>query len=454
MFLDIRVTAHQPLALGVRPAGTAPVPTRYHVPGSVLRGALAAAWIRDHGLPNRVPLRLRQEFIALFESETLYGPLFAAGSKIVPLSVWHCKYGRCAGVHPDMAFDTAPSSVCGTCGGPLAAGRGEVEFFTAPLGGPVLQRTHLQIDDERQVASESALFTRRALAHRDHNGDEQRFHGRITASDDLPPAAADWLSRRRNLRLGGRRGTNGGVTYTTTTASPPLPGTGKRVALRLIAPAILTDTSGLPLDPADRDRLGEALDAELAPVLGTRLTRVEKTWTRRERVGGWHAASNLPKPVELAVSAGTVLLLAFEQPPRPEALAALAGRGIGLRRNEGFGALTTATTAWTPPSGSPPAQEPAGTQTADPADSYARMLYHTGHSAWFIDQLRPYAKERVDGNPPHDTLLERPRLRDLTGELRQDIQNLLLRTTPDTLDRVLARLTALHRLNSDEEQAS
>ncbi|MET7765238.1 type III-B CRISPR module-associated Cmr3 family protein [Streptomyces sp. NPDC005393] len=454
MLLDVQVTAHQPLALGVRPAGTAPVQTQHHIPGSVLRGALAAAWIRDHGLPNKVPPQLRQEFVALFESETVYGPLFATGSQIVPLSVRRCKYQRCAGIHPDDAFDDSSFPYCGSCGGPLTPGRGEVEFFGGAAGGLVVQRTHLEIHDERQVASEGDLFTRRALTHQDSNGDERQFHGRIATADDLPEAAASWLNRCRGLRLGGRRGTSGGVTYSAATASPRLPETGERVALRLTAPAILTDASGLPLDLADRDRLGEALGAELSSVLATRIVRVERVWARRERVGGWHAASNLPKPVELAVSAGTVLLLTFEKPPAPEALLALAGRGIGLRRNEGFGALETATSAWAPPGGSVTEEAPTGHEAVDPAESYARMLYRSGHSAWFIDQLRPYVEERAAGNPPHDALLERSRLRNLPGELRRDVQDLLLRTTPDTLDRTLARLAALHRLNTDEEQSS
>ncbi|CAL9577044.1 type III-B CRISPR module-associated Cmr3 family protein [Streptomyces sp. enrichment culture] len=454
MLLDVQVKAHQPLALGVRPAGTAPVQTQHHIPGSVLRGALAAAWIRDHGLPNKVPPQLRQEFVTLFESETVFGPLFATGSQIVPLSVRRCKYQRCAGIHPDDAFDDSSSPYCGSCGGPLTAGRGEVEFFGGTAGRLVVQRTHLEIHDKRQVASDGNLFTRRALTHQDSKGDERQFHGRIAAADDLPEAAARWLKQCRDLRLGGRRGTSGGVTYSAATASPRLPGTGERVALRLTAPAILTDTSGLPLDLADRDQLGEALRAELSCLLATRIVKVERVWARRERVGGWHAASNLPKPVELAVSAGSVLLLAFDEPPAPEALLALAGRGVGLRRNEGFGALETATSAWTPPSGSMAEDAPTGPEAMDPAESYARMLYLSGHSAWFIDQLRPYVEERAAGNPPHDALLERSRLRNLPGELRRDVQDLLLRTTPDTLDRTLARLAALHRLKTDEEQSS
>jgi CRISPR-associated protein Csx10 len=96
----------------------------------------------------------------------------------------------------------------------------------------------------------------------------------------------------------------------------------------------------------------------------------------------------------------------------------------------------------------------AGKAVVDPADSYARMLYGSGHAAWFIDQLRAYVAERAGDNPPHDTLLSRSRLRNLPGELRLDIQEMLLRAAPDTLDRTLARLAALHRLTTDEEQPS
>ena len=163
--LEVQVTAHQPLTLGIRPAGTAPVPTRLHVPGSVLRGALAAAWIAENGLPTKVPAAQRREFIALFEGDVSYGPLFAEGSHIVPMSVLRCKYRHCTSVI-DEAFPTSGSETGCACG-PLVPGRGEVEFTHAAAGRLIRQSTHLQIDDARQVAEKGLLFTRRALAHRD-----------------------------------------------------------------------------------------------------------------------------------------------------------------------------------------------------------------------------------------------------------------------------------------------
>ncbi|MGW2410130.1 type III-B CRISPR module-associated Cmr3 family protein [Streptomyces sp. NPDC001739] len=442
--LDIQVTAHQPLALGVRPVGPAPVPTRLHVPGSVLRGALAAAWIAEYGLPTKVLENKRREFIALFEGDVSYGPLFATGSQVVPLSVLRCKYRHCAAV-VDEAFDDIegePSCACG----PLVPGRGEVEFTGASAGQLVIQSTHLEIDDVHGVAEESQLFTRRALTHRDADGTERTFHGRITPSNKLPDEAAAWLASGRRLRLGGRRGTSGAVTYTAypTTTAPPA--TGHRIALRLTAPAILTDPSGLPLDLADHQALHAALVDELAPLLdGAHVTAVGRVWARRERVGGWHAASRLPKPVELAVSAGSVLLLHFDQPPTPDDLLTLAGSGIGLRRNEGFGALETATTAWQQPVEPEPAA--AGRDRApEPAETYARRLFDTGHGPWFIDNLRPYIEElAAHPGTRHIGLLERPRLRQLAPEDREAITDMLLTAPVDVLDRALGFLTALHR---------
>ncbi|MFJ4010344.1 type III-B CRISPR module-associated Cmr3 family protein [Streptomyces sp. NPDC090026] len=463
--LDLTVTAHQPLALGVRPTGTAPVPTRRHVPGSVLRGALAAAWIAEHGLPTAAPAAQRREFTALFEADVCYGPLFATGSRIVPLSVLRCKYRRCTtiidaafpdGAGMDGTGEEEPSCACG----PLVPGRGEVEFTGAESRSWVTQSTHLQIDDIHQVAEEGLLFTRRALTHRDAAGAERTFHGRITLGTELPDAAAAWLGRARRLRLGGRRGTSGAVTYTPSPAAAVAPpATAHRIALRLTAPALLTDPAGLPLDLADPQALRAALDQELAPLLGgAQLAGVHRVWARRERVGGWHAASRLPKPVELAVSAGSVLLLDFDQPPAPQGLLALRDRGIGLRRNEGFGALDTATTAWQ-------ATEPdlAAAQGADDqdreqdgergqapeqAEAYARLILDTGHGAWFADHLRPRIQQPA---AQRLGLLERPRLRRLTPYQREELTRMLVTAPADVLDRTVGLLSALNRLMDRED---
>ena len=66
-------------------------PIAARVPGSVLRGALASVWIGEHGIPDAANRR-REEFIALFERDVRYGPLFQDGTAVVPLSAIWCKY--------------------------------------------------------------------------------------------------------------------------------------------------------------------------------------------------------------------------------------------------------------------------------------------------------------------------------------------------------------------------
>ncbi|MGW2917815.1 type III-B CRISPR module-associated Cmr3 family protein [Streptomyces angustmyceticus] len=458
--LEVTVTAHQPLALGEGfDAGTAPASNRLNVPGSVLRGALAKTWLTEHGRPPTGSEADWRAFQDLFEGEVTFGPLFAADSYLVPLSVLRCKYGRCPGsidaAFPPEGTTTSDSSEPGCACGPLVPGRGEVEFSGA-TARPVLQTTHLQIDDASGTAEEGLLFTRRALSPRDAQRAPRAFHGRIGFGAQPPARVMAWLTRERRLRLGGRRSTMGGVTYTARPAAAALPATSRRIALRLHAPAILTDASGLPLDLGDHAALRSALDEELAPVLGgARITAVVQVWSRRDRVGGWHAASHLPKPVEPTVTAGSVFLLDFDQPPSPEGLSALTARGVGLRRAEGFGALETTTTAWTPPLAfSPAAPETGGQPSSSRSERYARLLYATRLGPWFADALREYVQLiATDPGRRGVALLDRPRLRHLTATERQTVRELLLTVPVETLDRTVATLDALHRLLARESHA-
>ena len=103
-----------------------------------------------------------------------------------------------------------------------------------------------------------------------------------------------------------------------------------RLVIRLRSPGIFTDDQGRP----SRDPNA----AELDEVLGCQ-ARVVRRWARWETVGGWHVASGLPKPAELAVAAGSTYLIEPSGPVPGDALAELGRRGLGLRRHEGFGDL-------------------------------------------------------------------------------------------------------------------
>ncbi|MCX5400804.1 hypothetical protein [Streptomyces sp. NBC_00102] len=446
--LDVRLTARQSISLGRHPSGTAPRMTYHHIPGQTLRGALAKVWITEFGEPHQVGAGLRSDFIALFEGAVQYGPLYATGSYVVPLSVLRCKYGACDTV-VDEAFPGAGAESPYCACGPLVPGKGEVEFTGAFTGRPVVQTSHPRIDPATGVAGDGLLFTRRALSARDARGNPRVFRGRVASVADLPPSASEWLARERRLWIGARLSTSGAADWSTRPAPVALPSTGLRIALRLVAPTVLTDDSGLPVDVADRSSLRAVLDAQLAPLLGgVRVESVDGVWTRRERKAGWHAVSRLPKPADLAISAGSVLVLRFDREPAPEALLALCGRGIGLRRREGFGVVETATAAWEQPSTDSEDAGPARTTSArKQAEAYASLLHGTGHSMWFSRQLRPYVEELALRPDHRDTsLLERPRLRRLTGEQRHGLERMLREAPVEVLDLVLSALEDLHLL--------
>jgi CRISPR-associated protein Csx10 len=441
---NLTITAHtdQPLLLGVRPTGTAPGETYRYVPGSVLRGALAGAWIRENGLPDGRP-----EFLDLFERAVLYGPLLPAGSAIVPVSVLRCKYNECKDV-VDQAFPDAPSDseatrrwAC-TCG-PLVASRGGIDVPSELT----TQSTHVQIDPSSGTAQEGKLFTRRGLAV----GHELTGTIRLGTST---PAARAWLTDVCELRLGGRRGTSGAVTITVVPdVDAPPPNPTRRLVLVTQAPTILTDASGLPLDLTDPAPFTEALQAEAGSVLGVRVTGA-RVWARTETVGGWHAASRLPKPNELALVPGSVLRLDLDQEPTVEALAVLLDRGLGLRRAEGFGVVEQRTTAWTAAERVSTSSEPQAVAGDDAkVREVVDRIMRTGRGAWFVDQLRTYVSElSAHSGPgrPEAALLDRRVFRELPDQDRELLTLAVREFDVGLLDRIYGRLEATVRIAEEE----
>jgi CRISPR-associated protein Csx10 len=444
---DATVTARQQLSLGTRPAGTAPLRTHRHIPGSVLRGALAAVWIAAHGTPDRLHTshpHLYDRFTELFEGAVRYEPLYAPGWEAVPMSVLRCKYPRdeaCATWVEDEAFPTRGDDRCPSCGVPGRRSKGTVESVHASESARDLvgQKVRLQLDDATGTAEHGLLFTREAIRPRTGDGVPRTFTGRVVVPAGLSPDALAWLTgpARHRIHLGGRRGTGGGADLALTPAATGTPTvTGRRLALRLTAPALFTDSSGLPLTVPDT--------GELAELLGVPVTLV-RSWTRHEHVGGWHAAANLPKPVELAAGAGSTYLLEAAESPDPRRVAALADRGLGLRRAEGFGALTVATTVWRPPdTPKDPGGAPSGFTDDDRVRAAARALAETGHGWWFVNELRAYVTARGQGAERSAALLDRPHLADLTPGQRRTVEAVLMRPDHELplLRRIVVHLEA------------
>ena len=316
--MRLRLTLEQDVTLGQRPRASSTVSTHRHVPGSVGRGAFAAAWIARHGMPGGSG---RERFVELFEGGVRFGPLFSAGPP-APLSLVVHKYGHtpvCLQAEWDRAAGQTPPPACPDCGRALEASKGA-------LPEPPRTRTAAHVAlTEQETAADNNLFDRDVVA----KGSSTSFDGAV----DGPPELLRQLQELTRLRIGGRRTTTGAVVPSwqddPAPAAPELLASGQ-VVLRLAAPGVLVDDLGRP---SRSPSLGE-----LERVLGTSVT-VAQAWTRWGTDSGWHAASGLPKPVETVVAAGSTYLLQPASPATAQALAALGERGIGLRRHEGYGAL-------------------------------------------------------------------------------------------------------------------
>ncbi|MDB4872558.1 MAG: hypothetical protein JWL97_3562 [Gemmatimonadales bacterium] len=359
---EVVVDAHQGLAVG-GPAETGYVKsTLPYVPGSTLRGALAAGWIRDNGPPTRDNPR-RAEFIEIFEGNVRYGPLFQEGTSLRPLSAAFCKYpadDTCRSWGLDAAID-APTSHCPHCCGAIDRGKGEITERTIHH----VTRTAL---DELGRAAEGKLCTRHELAR------GLQYRGRIAG--DHP-----WLEGEHEVWIGGRTSTSGRATVRTTPMTQPPPRPSVRedgaLVLRFASPVLIVDDAGRPsLDPVP----------ELLAALGVEGT-TEGTWVRPSPVGGWHAASGLPKPIEISIAMGSVVVVRPAEAPAPDRMVALARDGIGLRRVEGFGSVEINPVPWRPAAPEPAEDATSGGSLLDPLDELG-LLTDPTTVRWILDIAR------------------------------------------------------------------
>jgi|GEM_PF-576127 len=385
--LQVTLTACQPLAVGVTSEVGYVTESHPYVPGSVLRGALAAAWIAEYGPPDQCDPADAARFRLLFDSGVRYGPLLPAGSRRVPMSVYRCKYPRdlaCRGFVDDRAFGSEPAKTCPSCDGPLMPGKGTLEL---PPGLRLTRTTRTSIDGRTGTAKDQELYARGALPV------GTRLEGSIwPGPQPLPGWAVDWLTADRAVRVGGRRTVGGQAGYTAAVASTADPVVNTdRLVLRLTSPAVFVDAAGRPApEPLP--------EVDLA---GTGVT-VTRRWVRTGTWSGWHAASHLPKPADLCAEAGSTYLLTGA----PAALAAFGRRavryGLGLRRDEGFGVAKVCTEAWQPTvSGE---EHPSG--PTDLAKWVCELKLRDYELRWLLGVMRDVQGVCPEGQPVPLTVVE------------------------------------------------
>ncbi len=82
---ELTLTLAQPAQLGDRARKNFVLSTMEHVPGSVVRGAFAAAWLARHGA-SRPGTAQRKEFLDLFEGGVRFGALRSPGTSTTRLT--------------------------------------------------------------------------------------------------------------------------------------------------------------------------------------------------------------------------------------------------------------------------------------------------------------------------------------------------------------------------------
>jgi CRISPR-associated protein Csx10 len=430
--LRVTVTARQRLALGTGSEVSYFTGTHSFVPGSVLRGALAAAWIAEHGPP---PDRAAA-FGALFDGPVRYGPMYVPGTVMVPISARLCKYprdDRCRAQAVDAAFEAAEK--CPACGGPLEAGKGQVIL----PGAMAIERiTRTSIDPVTAKAADGELYANGALPA------GTTLTGYIYGRDA-------WLERPRQLRLGGRRTVGGSADYqavplgpgeqdnmpnewpglaagngsaqSAASPAPPASPGEDRLVVRLASPAVFTDAAGRPRLEPD-------------PLLDLDGVVVERRWIRPVTWSGWHAASHLPKPDEVCAAAGSTYQLTGPPATLRDLAARLPREGAGLRRAEGFGEVRIARHPWRPPAPAQQAPAAADTQVREWLQELRALTLDPPQLRWVADALRELQLAREDQAVTGDAvsdLFGRAAADEFSGRQRQRLRDLFTRPDPQQL---------------------
>jgi CRISPR-associated protein Csx10 len=361
--LTLQVCA--PLALHQARASVQYVRTLDYIPGTTLRGALAEAYLAEHGAPDDI-------FRALFLSDQAqYGDLWPAlegkQTTLLPATAQVCKrYGlKDLASFRDALLDVWTDSgdrKCPECGEPLDRVGGYLCSLdpVEPLTPRSRLRVSTAIERSTGTVAREMLFTQHTLTGQRQT--EERapllFQGTVRLTN---PALQDELAhllQAAPLFLGAGRSRGLGQVEIKSWMKAPAAGSlserwrqfneaaqraGGEAGKRYFS---LTLLSHLAL----RDNLLRPVLSEITPQhfgLPDGVTWVRYPGSDRAvlflsavTVPGWNAALGLPKPDTVALVRGSVLLGQCDAGQEQAVLTRLeqiGAEGVGERRNEGFG---------------------------------------------------------------------------------------------------------------------
>lgn len=436
------------------------------IPGSVIRGALGGAWINDpaHGsldearaswLERVIPyVGVRQAVPTLkIDDETLWPrlehlsltrPKFPAREDWLDLAHHTANDGVIIHKSLDLPGDTEegrgwrwldPNTRLTVDSTRSQLERGVPKLVTRP--GPAGRD-----GDERG----GMLFTREALRRL------VILRGTVVLDDRIDDEVRRWVGGSLRLSIGGQRSTMGRARWSTKQGEAPTANQvgGGRAVVVLQSPAILVDEHGSPTTD---------LHAELDR--RTSAGAVARTWSRTTTVFGWNGVAGVARPADRALAAGSVAVL-FDWAQHE--LDDLIRRGIGVRRDEGYGEVwfpggdsgeRGGAPGYAPGQGKTESQKQA--KEPDRCDELARLLRASGHER-LLNQIVGVARELLTAveagdpvglvNARVSPILDLPWARDLGPDSRAALGTILRRTgTPDEVKRVrgddLVELTTL-----------
>lgn len=355
-----------PLALHQTRAGVQYVNTLDYIPGTALRGALAEAYLAEHGSPD-------DTFRALFLSEQVqYGDLWPSvegkGTTLLPATARACKrHGLKHGESfRDALLDVWANSddrrKCPECGEPLDRVSGYLCSLEPPesLAPRSRLRVNTAIERSTGTVAREMLFTQHTLiGQRKAQGKFELvlFRGTVRLADSSLKEPLETLLKAPLFLGSGRSRGLGEVevkTWAEAPAGEPLEERWRKFNETVqraggdpdVRYFSLTLLSHLAL----RDNLLRPVLGEITPQhFGLPDTASWVRYPDSDRpvlflsavtIPGWNAALGMPKPDTVALARGSVLLGQCDANQEQDVLNQLArieAEGVGERRNEGFG---------------------------------------------------------------------------------------------------------------------
>lgn len=353
--IPYQITLLEPL-LATRIAGDPNSAVSYpYVPGSMVRGAIVAAFMRDKGLRS-LDADDNQTRRLFFDGHVRYLNAYPADAERrralpTPRSLFHVKGEK------SPLYDFAQEVVCEVNGEKaqfVAAARdsqpfcwidGDTIYFVSPQRR-VNVHTFRDRVKGRATEDSGAVFQYDALE------EGHVFHGWVLLDHD---ADADSLSvlLKQVQRLGGSSNSGYGRVsvevgdpvdvssspWREVPESPEAITVGETFIVTLLSDVLVRDPETGSYTWNIKPALQKALGSVAIEYVGSSDVEEQRSVWRMEEVGGFNRAWGLPLPQAQAIAAGSVFVFRAQQPITKEAIAAVEWQGIGERRAEGFGRL-------------------------------------------------------------------------------------------------------------------